>query len=391
VTNRRSRPARAGGPGRRAAEGAAGARRTSLALGALVAGLLAMRAVAPFVGPAATRPVGASTDSTAAAAAVVATRPVVLAEATGTSLFLDGDDGLLRVDLDRRRVRPVRLPGEAAGGDSGLVERDGVVVAVRGGVAYAAAGRAGWPAVPLGRASYALASARPGRVWLVEETGDADRWFRVREVAIGRPRAGAARPGWSSTLPLGRRPVAGTPGGLLVQLVGPVGGLAVWDPRTGRFGRRLAAETPLAVVAASGRAVAWVEGSALHLGDLATGRDRVVAPPGGSEGFAAPGAFSPDGRTLAAVTRVGLSTRPALALVAVDRASAVRVDGSEGALSDRCSPCLAWAPAGDWVFFSRLGPGFAVGAYRLGRPRAVTVPVDVPGSYPPSFAATRPE
>jgi hypothetical protein len=137
--------------------------------------------------------------------------------------------------------------------------------------------------------------------------------------------------------------------------------------------------------------VAWVEGSALHLGDLATGRDRVVAPPGGTEGFAAPGAFSPDGRTLAAITRVGLSTRPALALVAVDRASAVRVDGSEGALSDRCSPCLAWAPAGDWVFFSRLGPGFAVGAYRLGRPRAVTVPVDVPGSYPPSFAATRPE
>jgi hypothetical protein len=69
----------------------------------------------------------------------------------------------------------------------------------------------------------------------------------------------------------------------------------------------------------------------------------------------------------------------------------VRVAGSDGALSDRCSPCLTWSPAGDWIFFSRLGPGFGIGAYRLGRPRAVTVPVEVPFSSPPSFAATRPE
>jgi len=67
------------------------------------------------------------------------------------------------------------------------------------------------------------------------------------------------------------------------------------------------------------------------------------------------------------------------------------VSGSDGALADRCSPCLAWAPAGDWVFFNRLGPGFAIGAYRLGRAQAVTVPVEVPGSLPPSLAAIRPE
>jgi Tol biopolymer transport system component len=101
--------------------------------------------------------------------------------------------------------------------------------------------------------------------------------------------------------------------------------------------------------------------------------------------------FSPDGHTLAAVTSVGFSTRPALALVDTVRASAVRVTGSDGALSDRCSPCLAWSPSGDWVFFSRIGPGFAIGAYRLGQPHAVTVPVDVLSSFPPSFATTRPE
>ena len=363
----------------------AGVRRPWLAVGALVAGLLALRAVAPFLGPAGPVPVPA------APVATVATRPAPLTEATGASLLLGGDGGLLRVDLDRGRVRPVPLPPGAGEAGIGLVERDGVVVAVRGGVAYAASGKPGQRAAPLGPASYAVASASPGRVWLVEETGDPERWFRLREVDLGRPLGGGAVAGDRGVLPLGRRPVAAAPGGLLVHEVGGGDGLAVWDPRTGRLGRRLPAGATLTAVAAHGHAVAWVEGVTLHLGDLASGRDRVVQPPPGTDGFAAPGAFSPDGRSLATVTRVGFSTRPALALVAVDRAAAVRVAGSDGALSDRCSPCLAWAPAGDWVFFSRLGPGFGIGAYRLGRPQAVTVPVDVPFSFPPSFAVTRPE
>jgi hypothetical protein len=356
---------------------------------ALVAGLLAMRAVAPLVTPpAAGPPGGVAAPAASEVAAVAATRPAPLAEATGASLLLAGDGGLLRVDLDRRGVRRVPLPPGAAEADSGLVERDGVVVAVRGGVAYTASARPGRPATPLGPAAYAVASASPGRVWLVEETGDPERWFRLHEVGLGPAATGPAARG---VLPLGRRPVTGVAGGLLVHDVSDGGGLAVWDPDTGRLGRRLAAAATLTGVAARGRAVAWVEGAVLHLGDLATGRDRVVVPPPGTDGFAAPGAFSPDGRTLAAVTRSGLSTRPALALVAVDRASAVRVTGSDGALSDRCSPCLAWSPAGDWVFFGRLGPGFGIGAYRLGRSRAVTVPVDVPFSFPPSFAVFRSE
>jgi hypothetical protein len=355
--------------------------RPLLVAGVVAAGLLALRAAAPFVAPPPAEP------PPAPAVAVAATRPQPLAEATGASLFLNADDGLLRVDLDRGRVRRVPLPGGATAGDNGLVERDGVVVAVRGGIAYRTGGPAGLAATPLGPASYAFASARPGRVWLVEETGDPARWFRVREIALGPAPAGPG-PAPARALPLERRPVAATPGGLLVNLVGPGGGLATWDPRTGRLERRLAADTPLAAVAASGPAVAWVEGSALHLGDLASGRARVVAPPPGTDGFAAAGAFSPDGRTLAAVTQAGFSTRPALALVAVDRAGATRVAGSEGALSDRCSPCVAWAPDGDWVFFGRLGPGFAVGAYRLGRPQAVTVPVDVPGAFPPSLVSS---
>ena len=379
-----------GGGASQGAPGTTGrVRRPVLVLGALVAGLLAMRAAAPFVALPTAVQVAAP-----AAVTTPATGPVPLAEATGTSLYLGGDDGLLRVDVDRRSVRRVPQPRGAAGADNGLVGRGGVVVAVRGGMAYATSGRPGRPAVRLGPASYALASARPGRVWLVEETGNPHRWFRAREVALGRTGSlvegalgGAAR----GTLPLGQRPVAGAPGGLLVHVTGAVGGLAIWNPRTARLERRLAARTPLTVVAVRGQVVAWVEQSALHLGDLATGRDRAVSPPPGVDGFAAPGVFSPDGRTLAAVTSVGFSTRPALALVDTARFSVVRVAGSDGALSDRCSPCLAWSPTGDWVFFSRIGPGFAIGAYRLGQAGAVTVPVDVPSSFPPSFATTRPE
>jgi hypothetical protein len=205
----------------------------------------------------------------------------------------------------------------------------------------------------------------------------------VREVEVGGS-PGPARLA-RGILPLSRRPVAAAPGGLLVDVVGRGGGLAVWDPRTGRLRHRFDTRSPVTVVAVSGGTVAWVEATTLHLGDLAGGRVRVVAAPAGSDGFAPAGAFSPDGRVLAAITEVGFSTRPALALVRVDRGEAVRIEGSEGALADRCSPCLAWSPTGDWVFFNRLGPGFGIGAYRLGHPPAARVPLDVPGTFPPSL------
>jgi hypothetical protein len=366
--------------------GGGGWRRRGLELAGVVALLLAARAAGPLVGPGpAATPAPAPEPAKAAPAGGAAGRVAGLDGRTATELLLGAEDGLLRVDLDARAVRAVPLPDGPAGSDGGLVGRPGAVVAVRGGVAWAAPARPGRPVTWLGPAAYALASARPGQVWLVERTGDPDRWFRVREVALGGP-DGRARVVARGTLALARRPVAGVRGGLLVTLPGPGGGLAVWDQASGRVRPRLAAASPL-VLGTSGHTVAWVDGPDLHLGDLASGRNRVVPPPLGSDGFAPAGAFSPDGRTLATVTRVGSSARPALALVAVDWALAMRVAGSEGALADRCSPCLAWAPAGDWVFFNRLGPRLGIGAYRLGRPRAATLDLDVPGSYPPSFAS----
>jgi hypothetical protein len=366
-------------------------RQPALALGVLVAALLALRAAASLVAPPrAADPVRVAASSPAPGTVA---RPPVLAEATGASLLLGDEDGLFRVDVDARTMRRIRLPGRRFETDRGLVRRDGTVVAVHGGAAYAATGQPGRPPARLGPASYALAAADPGRVWLIEETGDPERWFRVRELAVGGAEADRAgvlagpRVVARGTLPLGRRPVAPAPGGLLLDVAGPGGGLAVWDPRTSRLRHRFDVGAPVRVVATSGAMVAWVEDSALHLGDLASGRGRVVAAPAGSDGFAPAGAFSPDGRVLAAVTRGGSASRPVLALVRVDRAAALPVQGSEGALGDRCSPCLAWTAAGDWLFFSRLGPGFGIGAYRLGHPPAATVPLDVPGSFPPSLQA----
>jgi hypothetical protein len=357
--------------------------RPALVAGVVVAALLALRAAAPLVSP--PRSAGAEAGSSRPAVAVAApSRPAELAEATGVSLLLGGEDGLFRVDVDARTVRPIPLPGRRFETDRGLIRRDGTVVAVHGGTAWVSTGEPRGSATRLGPASYALAATDPRRVWLVEETGDPERWFRMREVEVDRSPA-PARPLARGTLPLSRRPVAAVPGGLLLDVVGPGGGLAVWDLRTGRLRHRFDTLSPVTVVAVSGGTVAWVEATTLHLGDLAHGRRRVVAAPAGSDGFAPAGAFSPDGRVLAAVTEVGFATRPALALVQLDRAQAVRVEGSEGALADRCSPCVAWAPVGDWVFFNRLGPGFDIGAYRLGHPSAVRVPLDVPGSFPPSL------
>jgi len=354
-----------------------------LVAGVVAAALLALRAAAPLVSPPRSAAVEAGSSRPAVAAAAPS-RPAELAEATGASLLLGGEDGLVRVDVDARTVLPIPLPGRRVETDRGLIQRDGTLVVVHGGTAWAATGEPGRPATRLGPASYALAADAPGRVWLVEETGDPDRWFRVREVEVGGP-PGPPRRLARGTLPLSRRPVAAAPGGLLLDVVGPGGGLAVWDPRTGRLRHRFDVRSPMTVVAVSGATVAWVEATTLHLGDLAGGQAREVPPPDGSDGFAPAGAFSPDGRVLAAVTAAGFATRPALALVRVDRGEAVRVQGSEGALADRCAPCLAWAPAGDWVFFNRLGPGWGIGAYRLGRPSAARVPLDVPGSFPPSL------
>jgi hypothetical protein len=341
---------------------------------AAVAALLALRAIAPRLLPTPSPPT-ASSDTTGRPASEP-DRPV------DGRLLLATDDGLLYADVATGAVQALTVGGGSTwrAVDRRLVGHHRTVVVVRDRVAYALSSTLDRPAVRLGRASFAVPSRRADRVWLVEQAPDPDRWFTVREVGRdGTPTSPAA------TLPLGRTPRAGVVGGLLISAIGEAGGLAVWEPATGRT--RTLAPGGASFVAARGDLVAWMAGGRLHLTDLPSGHDRVIVGLPGTAGFNAVGAFSPDGGTLAALTAPSTLGASALALIDVRRASVRQVDGSAGALSGGCDPCLSWSPAGHDLIFARVGPTFGVGSYRLGAPRATVLPLQVPGVSPPSVLA----
>jgi hypothetical protein len=296
-------------------------------------------------------------------------------------LLLATDDGLFRVDVDIGAVRAVALGGLAPGAiDRRLVRQHDTVIVVRDRAAHALPASLDRPMVRLGRASFAVPSTRADRMWLVDQAPDPDRWFTVSEVRLDGTPTSPAR-----TLPLGRIPRAGVPGGLLISALGKAGGLLVWEPVTGRT--RLLAPSGASFLAARNAVVAWSAGGRLHLTDARSGQDQIVAALPGTAGFDAVGAFSPDGAMLAVITVPAAFAASALVLVDLRRGSVRRVEGAEGALSGGCDPCLSWSPAGDDLFFARVGPSFGLGAYRLGAPRATMLPLEVPGVSPPSLLA----
>ena len=78
-------------------------RQPVLVAGVVAAALLALRAVAPLVSPPRSAVAEVASPRLAVAAA---NRPAELAEATGASLLLGGEDGLFRVDVDARAAVP---------------------------------------------------------------------------------------------------------------------------------------------------------------------------------------------------------------------------------------------------------------------------------------------
>ncbi len=235
----------------------------------------------------------------------------------------------------------------------------------------------------LGQARSLLAAPHPDRVWLVsDDIGSSSRHYLLREVALPAGRTLSER-----TLPYDLAPVAVTARGLLVH---PLDGALELLPAGG--GRRVRlGDGSTTFIDVAGALVAYVAGGKLHLRNLATGRDRLVPPPGGSPSWLALGgpmpgavccgqfgAFSPDGRTLAMFTRVGARDAPGVALVDVAGGAARLLPGSEGALPVGCWPCLGWRSAGDWLFFFASGPlAVNIGAYQLGAARAELLDLDV--------------
>ena len=189
--------------------------------------------------------------------------------------------------------------------------------------------------------------------------------------------------------------------------------LAIWNPMTGSIGHvlDLAASFIDTTTADGHTTVAWLRALRGHcfypagdcqlvLTDLTTGLDRVIALPPGGLGFIGGGAFSPDGKTLAAFIHPDHILGPGLngqvmKLVIIDVATGT-VRPVPGSLAEYGEPYgfATWSPDGRWMFFGGFSGGgqrrgkvlHHVGAYRIGTTRATEL--GLPQNY--SVVAVQP-
>jgi hypothetical protein len=157
---------------------------------------------------------------------------------------------------------------------------------------------------------------------------------------------------------------------LLRGSLNPPHALYAWDPKNGkrvRLGDVLFTVDTYQQPGVSAGTLAWVPQDtcrrglrqcALTISDLssqdpAKNKTRTVDPPSDSNGFIGGGAFSPDGRTLAAfVEATPTHQGPAARLVLVDVASGAVRDVRGGQISIGESYGFAtWDPTGRWLFF----------------------------------------
>lgn len=215
----------------------------------------------------------------------------------------------------------------------------------------------------LGTAHMFVPSATDGRVWLAGTDCDRRAMVGVREVAVdGRVTFDSDRrvPGsWVANA---------VAGGLVLHRRR---GLFLWEPDTGRMGRRLGLEMGFAV---HGSVLAGCRGSDcddLAIVDTGTGRT-VTARPSRRYQLEMPAKFSPDGSLLATPARAG--RRWSVALVDARSGSHTIIPGSG---TGRAYPELSWARSSGWLF---IRAGGRVMAYRPGEPRAETLPFRLPRS-----------
>jgi WD40 repeat protein len=272
------------------------------------------------------------------------------------------------IDLATGESRPLHLPEFASGDAQFKLEPTGGKLIFRGSSgteagAYAIDQDLHGDAQLLGTSWYFAPSATDGRVWLMILDPDSPPTVgglkAVREVTVdGRTTVEDTGP------PPGDWVVGAVGDGLLIQ----EDGLLVWDPRSGRIVSRLDGVFP---VDTRGDVVAWCESRCpeLRLTDVATGEDIAIEPP---EGLAFEetynGAFSPDGRWLAApVKHDGVSK---VAIVDMESESARLVPDS----SLTPYQLLTWSPAGDWLIFGTAEG--TLSAYRPDTGESMTIPLD---------------
>jgi hypothetical protein len=179
-------------------------------------------------------------------------------------------------------------------------------------------------------------------------------------VTVSLFQLGAREPFLASRLPAGYRPEAHLGGAFLVS--GPQNAsqsqLRLWAPEPSPGGRFLRTFGRVhAVVGTSGTTVAWLAQDGcddagecpMYITDTSTGVGQAVAPPPGHHGFEGGGAFSPDGRHIAAFV-AGASAGAALAIVDVGAATASLVTASDIEVGEPRG-YATWTPDGAYVLF----------------------------------------
>ena len=276
------------------------------------------------------------------------------------------------VDLPSGRSAAIELPAD--GYPEQPVVTDGSIVFLAAGAAWVTDPPGSEPRL-LGPAAHVIAAETTGTVWLV----------RSGEMVVQLVDLSGDTVAPAVILPEVRRLVASLSDGLLlVQRTD--GTLEVLDPATG--GITFDGSEPADVAATQGSLVAWIApcvkaGCPLHLTDVATGIDRVIAPPTGAPGWVRGGAISPDGKTLAAFVdaespEADKQSVATLVLVDVETGRLTPVPGSEVPFGEPIV-AAAWSPTSGWLFYSgvldpmyayRPGPAGAGGAGHPLRPTA---------------------
>jgi hypothetical protein len=351
--------------------------RSIILLVAVLAGLVVVRWAATG-GP--TRPLAPPSSRTSVATVEVpAPVPADLAALRGNLLYMGGRQPLV-IDPVSGTITSLTPPG--AGRIRVLRQGGFIVLLARDGLAAVQPANGASRARPIGPASDVLPSSHPDRVWLVShEALVPDRTFVLREIDLPTRRSLRR---WA--LPYNAEPVAVVPQGVVVRDLHNE--FVVRDLSGRRAPLRLGFDLIFLDVHVS--LLAYLADGRLHLHDLTSGRNRVVAAPAGAPSWFALGpplsgtdcclqfgAFSPDTRRLAVFTALAGPGAPGLTIVDVATGRASLLEGSNGATPVACQPCLGWSRGG-WLFFLNGGPGVVdPAAWRPGVRAAIPLGLDL--------------
>jgi hypothetical protein len=349
-------------------------------LGLVLAALGGLVAVRWAVTGAPSRPLAPPGSAAVVTSRAPVATPADLVALRGNLLYMGGRQPLL---IDPVTASITSLPAPGAGRVRVLRQGGFIVLLARDGESAVQPANGASRPRPLGHADDVLPSWHPDRVWLVrEQTLAPDQTYVLREIDLATRRQVRRL-----TLPYDAEPLAVVPAGVVVRDLH--NDLVVRDP-TGRRAPLRLGDFAVTFLDAHASLLAYLDGPRLHLRDLASGRDRVVAAPAGARswyplGPSLPGtgccfqlgAFSPDASRLAVFTE--LAGPGALGLTMVDVASgrASLLAGSGGATPVACLPCLSWSRSG-WLFFFNGGPGVAdPAAWRPGFRAAIPLALDL--------------